>query len=71
MKCPVCKSYANQEIDLHSEQFAEELIKCDVCGCEWAVNHGLTEVVIDSQRNSFLESVTECVECDDYSWASA
>ena len=71
MKCPVCKSFANQELDLHSEQFSEELLKCDICGCEWAVNHGLVEVVNDSQKNSFLESLTECVEGDDYSYAAA
>jgi len=71
MQCPVCKSYANQEIDLHSEQFTEEIVKCEVCDCEWAVNHGLIEIVKDSQINSFLESTTECVEGDDYNYAAA
>jgi len=71
MKCPVCNSYASQELDLHSEQFAEEIRKCDVCGCEWSVNHGLIEVIKDSQTDSFLEAQTESVEGDDYNRSSA
>jgi len=71
MKCPVCRSYSSQEVGLHSEQFAEELVKCNICGSEWAINHGLVEVVRDTQKNSFLEALTECVEGDDYSWAAA
>jgi len=71
MKCPVCRSYSSQEVDLHSEQFTEELVNCNVCGSEWAISHGLVEVVRDAQKNSFLEALTECVEGDDYSWAAA
>ena len=71
MKCPVCKSYSNIEIDLHSSQFNELLLNCTICGCEWSVNHGLVEIVKDSQKNSFLESSGECVENNDYNRPTA
>lgn len=71
MKCPVCKSYQQSEIDLHTDGFTEDLIECATCGTTWAVNHGLAEVVKDSQEKSFLEALSECVEGDDYALASA
>ena len=71
MKCPVCKSYHVNTTDFHSEQFSEDLTECKVCGSTWAINHGLLEVVKDTQRHSFLAAETECVEGDDYSWACA
>lgn len=66
MRCPVCKSFQNKEIDLHVDQFYEDLYECTTCGSSWSVAHGLTEVVKDSQLASFLEGTTETVECDDY-----
>jgi hypothetical protein len=30
------------------------------------INHGLTEIVTDTQKHSFLAGSTECVEGDDY-----
>ncbi len=71
MKCPVCKTYEQQELDLHAEGFAEDIVECSVCGTIWAINHGLVEIVRDAQKNSFLEALTECVEGDDYSYAAA
>jgi len=71
MKCPVCKSYRQSGIDLHAEGFTEDIIECGTCGTTWAVNHGLTEVVRDSQEASFLEALSECVEGDDYALASS
>ena len=70
MKCPICKSFKNSEIDLHVEGFYEDLFECAICGSSWAVNHGLTEVIEDTQEASFLEALTECVEGDDYCLAS-
>ncbi len=70
MKCPICKSFKNSEIDLHVDGFYEDLFECAVCGSSWSVNHGLTEVVKDTQQASFLEALTECVEGDDYSFAA-
>ena len=69
MKCPVCKNTQYIEIDLHSEQFSEDIVECKVCGSMWSVNHGATEVVKDVQEHSFLEALSECVEGGDYSWA--
>lgn len=70
MKCPICKSYKNSEVDLHADGFYEGLFECSVCGSSWSVNHGLSEVVSDTQQASFLEALTECVEADDYSFAA-
>jgi transposase-like protein len=70
MKCPICKSFNHSAIDLHVEGFYEELFECATCGSSWAVSHGLTEVVNDTQQESFLEALTECVESDDYCFAA-
>lgn len=71
MKCPVCKTHEQQvEIDLHSDGFAENIITCRICGTIWSINHGLTEIVKDPQKMSFLEAQSECVEGDDYIFSS-
>jgi hypothetical protein len=70
MQCPVCKSFKNSGIDLHSEGFYEDLFECAACGSSWSVSHGLTEVIMDTQQASFLEALTECVEGDDYCCAA-
>ncbi|TLM64247.1 MAG: hypothetical protein FDZ69_11985 [Deltaproteobacteria bacterium] len=66
MQCPVCKHRYNKEIDLHADGFDEALFTCAVCGSSWMINHGLSEVVSDTQKHSFLAATTECVEADDY-----
>lgn len=66
MQCPVCKNHENKKINLHSDQFDESLVTCPVCGTSWLVNHGLVEVINDSQPKSFLQGTSECVEGDDY-----
>lgn len=71
MKCPVCRSYNNVELDLHFEQFSEDIVECSICGSVWSVSHGAAEIVKDAQEFSFLEATAECVEGYDYSWAGA
>lgn len=67
MKCPVCKiSKDHAEMDVHENGFDEDIFECDLCGTTWSVNHGIVEVIKDSQKQSFLEATTECVEGDDY-----
>ena len=66
MQCPVCKHHKHQTIGLHADGFDEAHYSCSVCGSSWAINHGLTEVVKDTQKDSFLAGTTECVEGDDY-----
>jgi len=70
MRCPVCKGHKQVAINLQSDGFAEGIVECSVCGTVWAVNHGLNEIIKDSQEKSFLEALTECVEGDDYSWVA-
>lgn len=69
MKCPVCKNQEYAQIDLHSDGFYEDIVECTVCGTVWSVNHGVQEVIRDSQRASFLEGESEPVENDDYNLA--
>ncbi len=70
MNCPVCKSSKQAIIDLHAEGFSEQIIECGHCQTVWSINHGVAEVVKDSQARSFLEATSECVEGDDYSWVA-
>jgi len=71
MKCPVCKTHEQySEIDLHLEGFSEGIITCSICGSIWSVNHGMTEIVLDAQEQSFLSATSECVEADDYGVAA-
>lgn len=67
MLCPVCKKQEQVEIRLKSEQFAEEIYECRICGAAWSINHGTVEMIRDPQQDSFLEKQTETVESDDYS----
>lgn len=69
MKCPVCKSQEFQRLQLHADGFDEQICECSSCSTSWSVNHGLSEVIRDSQKNSFLEAIAECVDGDDYAWA--
>lgn len=70
MFCPVCKKQEQVEIKLRSDQFAEEIYECRICGTTWSVNHGTVEIITDPQHDSFLEKQTEAVESDDYNLSS-
>jgi uncharacterized Zn finger protein len=66
MQCPVCKSHQEQsEIEVHANGFDEELFRCELCGSTWSVNHGLVDIVKDTQRRSFLAANAESVEGGD------
>ncbi len=66
MKCPVCKSHqARTQIEVHMNGFDEDLFQCDICGSSWSVNHGLVDIVKDTQRRSFLQANSELVEGND------
>ena len=72
MKCPVCKNSEHHiEMDVHANGFDEDIYECDLCGTSWSINHGVFEIIKDSQARSFLEATTECVESDDYGLATA
>ncbi len=63
MKCPVCKSHKSHiEIQVHANGFDEDLFQCETCGSTWSVNHGLIEIVKDTQSKSFLEANDESVD---------
>jgi transcription elongation factor Elf1 len=64
--CPTCKGMVSHETDLDAFQFHEELYECAICGTVCSVAHDQMEVVMDSQRGSFLESTGDLVEADDY-----
>ena len=69
MQCPTCKNHEHAETHLHADQFDEDIMKCRVCGTTWSVQHGVVEVIQDSQEASFLQGTSECVEGDDYNMA--
>lgn len=71
MYCPTCKSQEHSDIHFKSDAFQEDIDKCPICGTIWSVNHGTIEVVRDTLERSFLSSITENVECDDYNMAYA
>ena len=64
--CPTCNGRSSKETDLNAFQFHEELHECMSCGTICSTAHNQVEVVMDSQRGSFLDSTGEMVEADDY-----
>ena len=64
--CPTCRCMVSHETDLNAFQFHEEHYECAICGTVCSVAHDQMEVVMDSQRGSFLESTGDLVEADDY-----
>ena len=50
------------EIQVHANGFDEDLFQCEVCGSTWSVNHGLVEIVKDTQSTSILEANDESVD---------
>lgn len=66
--CPTCKSHQTIETDLDAFQFHEELYECTVCGTISSLAHDQLEIVNDSQAESFLSSLTDNVEADDYAF---
>ena len=68
MKCPVCKKHKmHTEIEVHVNGLDEALYQCDICGSTWSVNHGLVEIVKDTQSESFLAGNCEPVDGADNS----
>ena len=70
MCCPVCGGYDQKVLTMKSEQFVEDLVECTACGSSWSIQHGYVEMVVDTQKSSFLQGGSECVEADDYVWAA-
>lgn len=66
MKCPACQSHEFSSMNLATEGFYEEIAECGCCGTIWSINHGLVEIVKDSNPRSILAATSECVEGDDY-----
>ena len=66
MKCPVCKGTDFKAHDLQVEGFSEGIFECRTCGSIWSLQHGLVEIIKDSQKDSFLGATPECGESDDY-----
>lgn len=64
--CPTCKSTASIETDLDAFQFHEEIYECTTCGTICSSAHNHIEVVMDSQKGSFLSPTSDQVEADDY-----
>ncbi len=70
MRCPVCNSLKQNELDFHLDGFREDIIECLHCGVVWSINHDLVEIVEDPQEASFLSVLSENVDGDDYCYAA-
>ena len=70
MRCPICGSYEQITLEIRTNQFSESLVECSACDSSWSINHGHADMVVDSQLLSFIEGQSECVEADDYTWAT-
>ncbi len=35
MNCPICNDHTNIEIAMHSDGYADNLLKCTTCGTVW------------------------------------
>ena len=45
MKCPVCQHIDHNEIDLHCDGYAQDIIECSVCGTIWSDDHGIAAII--------------------------
>lgn len=54
MKCPACNNCDHNEIDLHSDGYAKDIIECSTCGTLWLDDHGLANIIKQStERPAF------------------
>jgi uncharacterized protein YbaR (Trm112 family) len=71
MLCPVCKTHDQySQSALKTEGFSQQQLTCSECGSVWSIHHGMVVLVSDTQENSFLQVLTDCVESDDFSLAA-
>lgn len=52
MKCPVCNNLNHNEIDLHSDGYAKDIIECSTCGTIWVDDNGFANVIKRSLEHS-------------------
>ena len=45
MECPVCKHQNHNELDLHSDGYAKDIIECSDCGTIWLDEQGMANVI--------------------------
>ena len=48
MLCPVCNNRNHNEIDLHSDGYAKDIIECTTCGTIWLDDHGHANIIKQS-----------------------
>ena len=48
MECPVCHKKNHNEIDLHSDGYAKDLMECGDCGALWIMKRSLEVLVSNS-----------------------
>ena len=52
MKCPVCHNRNHNEIDLHSDGYAKDIIECSSCGTIWLDDNGLASIIKKSAEQT-------------------
>lgn len=45
MECPVCKHSDHNELDLHSDGYAKDIIECSDCGTIWLDVDGMANII--------------------------
>jgi len=51
-QCPVCKNVDHNEIDLHSDGYAKDIIECSTCGTIWLDDQGLANIIKASTEHT-------------------
>ncbi|MDY0191395.1 MAG: hypothetical protein RBR22_11740 [Desulfuromonas sp.] len=70
MNCPACKHTRTKVQNLRGDGFTVEIVECKTCGTTWSVNHGVTEIIKDTQKSTFLQCDNENVEGYDYDFVA-
>ena len=60
MKCPMCKSRNQVEIDLHADGFSQDARECGACGAVWTFS-GSTLKIIKKQASPQQKVCTDFV----------
>ena len=65
MKCPMCKSRNQVEIDLHADGFSQDARECGACGAMWTFS-GDTLKIIKKQASPQQKVCTDfvCPTCN-------
>lgn len=71
MKCPVCKSRAHVELDLHADGFAQDARECGDCGAIWTFSADVIKIIkgkVEKKQQfstDFVCPTCNCMVCNE------